>query len=325
MAPIIPRGLPDRHREALGWFAEHAGALYAWPRPLGDTLLATKAKGIYKPHWSVYALSVRQSLGGRYPDRPPAIRPDGTWSYLYFQENEDITERDSEYTNVGLLNCMRDAVPVGVMIQVQQHPGRYSVLGLALVTRWDGGYFLFEGLTALAGQASTGPRSLANSAAAIDNAIALADHDLTAAGAFSLLRPEGQQRTLTAIVQRRGQSAFRAQLLDCYGGRCAVTGTDAPQALEAAHILPYHGPATNVSSNGLLLRADIHTLFDLGLLSVEPDERRVVVSHRLLSTTYGPLNGCTVARPRSELADPNRAFLDMHMAWSGLGSSPFRR
>jgi hypothetical protein len=80
--------LPDRHRRALDWFVSHAGKEVPWPEPLEDgTKLATKAKGIYKPEWTQYALSIRQSLTTRYPDKEPVVRPDGTWSYFYYQEN----------------------------------------------------------------------------------------------------------------------------------------------------------------------------------------------------------------------------------------------
>ena len=155
--------LPNRLRFALLWFAEKAGTEQPWPQPLelpeGETLLASKAKGIYKPAWSSYALSVRQSLGGQYPDRDPIIRPNGTWLYWYFQENEDPTARDDEYTNRGLMECWRDSVPVGVMRQTQAGPRpRYQILGLALVAGWDGGYFFLEGF-APDGQAyPRGPR-----------------------------------------------------------------------------------------------------------------------------------------------------------------------
>ena len=57
--------LPERHQAALRWFAEHAGQELPWPTSLTDgTLLASKAKGIYKPSWTRYALSVRESLQG---------------------------------------------------------------------------------------------------------------------------------------------------------------------------------------------------------------------------------------------------------------------
>src|SRR4051794_15454460 len=89
--------LPEQHRAALLWFSERAGTDEPWPKHIssseGETLLASKAKGIYKPNWSNYALSVRQSLGGPYQDRPPVLRADGTWVYLYFQENTDFAAR----------------------------------------------------------------------------------------------------------------------------------------------------------------------------------------------------------------------------------------
>ena len=82
----ILSGLPEHHRTAPPWFAERIGAEHPWPQPMetdGEyTPLASKAKGIYKPRWSEYALSVRQTLGGPYPDRGPLTREDGTWSYL---------------------------------------------------------------------------------------------------------------------------------------------------------------------------------------------------------------------------------------------------
>src|SRR5574341_1139815 len=97
--------LPELHKTALLWFANNAGSEQSWPKaiggPDGETHLASKAKGIYKPAWSKYALSVRQSLRGAYPDQEPIIRADGTWAYAYFQENKEPSARDIEYTNRG--------------------------------------------------------------------------------------------------------------------------------------------------------------------------------------------------------------------------------
>ena len=141
--------LTEQHQAALRWFVTYRGRYHSWPASLSDgTLLATKAKGIYKPRWSTYALSVRQSLGGPYPDRDPRPRPDGTWSYDYFQENIDPNLRDSEYTNIGLVQCIKDRVPVGVLRQVARRPrALYRILGLALVVGWEDGYFYLEGFS----------------------------------------------------------------------------------------------------------------------------------------------------------------------------------
>lgn len=59
-------------------------------------------------------------------------------------------------------------------------------------------------------------------------------------------------------------------LLKAYGGKCAITGCDVLEALEAAHIYPLQGVATNDASSGLLRRSDLHTLFDLGTRDGRP-------------------------------------------------------
>lgn len=72
---------------------------------------------------------------------------------------------------------------------------------------------------------------------------------------------------------RLGQGAFRVLVTDAYTRRCAVTGEKTLPVLEAAHIKPYALKGPNRVSNGLLLRSDLHKLFDLGYLTVTPDLR----------------------------------------------------
>src|SRR5262249_25256052 len=79
------------------------------------------------------------------------------------------------------------------------------------------------------------------------------------------------------IRARRGRQQCRDALRKRYGGRCLVTGSRVAAVLEAAHIDPYRGDEENHAGNGLLLRADIHTLFDLDLLGIEPDSLRVEI------------------------------------------------
>lgn len=74
---------------------------------------------------------------------------------------------------------------------------------------------------------------------------------------------------LGQIRVRRGQGEFRKRLLAAYGMKCAVTGTEFADILEAAHIIPHVQGTDYRESNGLLLRADIHTLYDLHHLSVD--------------------------------------------------------
>ncbi|MBW4515261.1 MAG: HNH endonuclease [Timaviella obliquedivisa GSE-PSE-MK23-08B] len=92
---------------------------------------------------------------------------------------------------------------------------------------------------------------------------------------------DARERVLISIVRRQGQSQFRQQLLRVYKGKCAILGNDVEQALEAAHIIPYCGLETNTTSNGLLLRADLHTLFDLNLITIDPQTMKVLIAPKL--------------------------------------------
>jgi putative restriction endonuclease len=87
------------------------------------------------------------------------------------------------------------------------------------------------------------------------------------------------------IQKRRGQPKFRNALIERYGKRCMVTGCKLVAVLEAAHIDPYRVEGHNHAGNGLLLRADIHTLFDLDLLGIEPNDLSVEL-HPHIADTY---------------------------------------
>jgi hypothetical protein len=71
------------------------------------------------------------------------------------------------------------------------------------------------------------------------------------------------------VEQRQGQPSFRLALMVAYENKCAVTGCDIRDALQAAHIQPVGHGGKHSISNGLLLRADIHNLFDRGLLTID--------------------------------------------------------
>jgi hypothetical protein len=122
---------------------------------------------------------------------------------------------------------------------------------------------------------------------------------------------DARQRVLRQIVRRRGQPKFRSTLMTAYSGRCAVTGYEAGDALEAAHLRPYRGPESNTLSNGLLLRADIHTLLDLKLLAINPQTREVAVSRLLSATQYGSLSGKPLAEPALLSQRPSQDALDV--------------
>ena len=123
---------------------------------------------------------------------------------------------------------------------------------------------------------------------------------------------DARKRVTTSIVQRQGQSEFRRKLLTAYAGRCAISGCDAEPAIEAAHIFPYQGTQTNHITNGLPLRADIHTLFDLYLLSVQPDTYEIIVAPQLVETCYQEFWGKKLILPKNTFALPSSEALRKH-------------
>lgn len=122
---------------------------------------------------------------------------------------------------------------------------------------------------------------------------------------------DGRVWTLTAIAQRRGQGAFRAQLLEAYGSCCAISGCNAVSVLEAAHIKPYRGEHTHRVDNGLLLRSDLHTLFDLGQIWIT-SAHTIQIADSLRGTEYEALDGQALRLPARVEHHPNPAHLADH-------------
>ncbi|MBC6982875.1 HNH endonuclease [Caulobacter sp. 17J80-11] len=141
---------------------------------------------------------------------------------------------------------------------------------------------------------------------------------VSAAGDAIIVEPDseedGRKRVLAEIARRQGQKAFRNGLIDAYGGACAISGTAVLDVLQAAHISPYNGPKTNHVSNGLLLRADLHTLFDLKLLTINPNTMRVSVSPLLHGTPYGEFHDLALRTPDNAGQKPSTAALTKHFA-----------
>ena len=127
---------------------------------------------------------------------------------------------------------------------------------------------------------------------------------------------EAVRRRPVEVLQRLGQGAFRILVTDLYERRCAITREEALPVLQAAHIQPVASGGSHRLSNGLLLRSDVHTLFDRGYLTVTP-ERRVRVSRRLKADFdngehYYQLEGSTLWVPPSPEAQPRRDLLEWH-------------
>lgn len=123
---------------------------------------------------------------------------------------------------------------------------------------------------------------------------------------------DGRHRIIASIVRRLGQPVFRRRLFVAYNAQCAITRCPTAWVLEAAHITPYRGIRTNAVSNGLLLRADVHTLFDLALIAIDPQVMQVRVSSVLRTSPYQAFDGNSLQLPRVTASQPNPVALAQH-------------
>lgn len=241
MDPELIARISPEHRRRLAWFEEHQGEVSPAPGPLaGGLRLVSAPKGIYKPADLPYALSIKIKLGSPYADGVPVPTPGGGWLLEYHQEGPDPVARDTMFTNRGLMWCIADRVPVGVLRErtpASRHAARYDVLGLALPVRWSDGRFYFESLN---------PKAVpvVDPVSDVLEAMARAEVDQETAAESEALDDDydARLRIYRQIVSRQGQAAFRAVLLEAYSGRCAITGFDAVPALEGAHLRPYRVP-----------------------------------------------------------------------------------
>jgi putative restriction endonuclease len=118
------------------------------------------------------------------------------------------------------------------------------------------------------------------------------------------------------IRPRLGQGSFRILVTDAYERKCAVTNEKTLPALDAAHIKPYAESGEHLVNNGILLRRDLHALFDQGYVTITPS-MRLEISRRIKEEfengrDYYRLHGSLVRTPVNTAERPNRAYLEWH-------------
>jgi len=118
------------------------------------------------------------------------------------------------------------------------------------------------------------------------------------------------------VLPRLGQSSFRIIVADAYERRCALSSSKVLHVLESAHIKPYAANGSHSPTNGILLRQDIHTLFDLGYLTITPDYK-LEVSKRIKEEfdnghDYYSMQGREISLPAVEQFRPSREMLSWH-------------
>jgi hypothetical protein len=129
--------------------------------------------------------------------------------------------------------------------------------------------------------------------------------------------PGSLENITRSLSGRRGQQKFREELLSVYKC-CMVTGSTIIDILEAAHINPYSEGGTYAISNGLLLRSDIHTLFDLRLIAIDSKNLTIILSPKLMNSEYKHLHGKELIIPSGSTMLLDTKSLDLHRFWAKI-------
>lgn len=290
-------------------FVEYEGRQI--PRlPRGDEPMAANLpiklasqRGIHSPNYAglpsrgadkrKYALSIHSEGQRYYADKDVVPRPDGTWILDYKAHRTTPGKRLTDQSTQNLMNNLEDGVPVGVMVKNQADSG-YTVLGLAFVEQYNAETDSFV---------VHGPVNAQTDAS--HEFYLIKPSELTPEQEEELERLKRQisankddrvKRYLTTIARKR-QGDFRNALIGAYQGTCPVTHANVPEALQAAHIDPYRGANSQIVNNGMLLRADIHILYDANLLSIEPETHILRLSDRLMDSSYRSLADRPISLP----------------------------
>ena len=145
----------------------------------------------------------------------------------------------------------------------------------------------------------------------------LIDESQASANPFMLEEPQSRYNYSILSKVRIGQGAFRVLVTDSYQRKCSITGEKTLPVLESAHIQSYAKDGPHTISNGILLRSDIHKLFDTGYLTITTD-LKIEVSNRikeefLNGKEYYQYHGKSLTTiPKREIDRPNRQYIDWH-------------
>ncbi len=128
--------------------------------------------------------------------------------------------------------------------------------------------------------------------------------------------PQARYGEPIPVLPRLGQGIFRIQVTEAYDRRCAVTNERTLPALDAAHIKPYADDGLHTVNNGILLRRDLHALFDKGYVTVNPsmvfEVSRKIKEEYENGRDYYRLHGTQIRLPVNPLNRPSKEYIEWH-------------
>lgn len=306
--------LEKEQKNVLEWFYQKHGTLGSLPeskRTDNGNLIVSPAMGIFKSKNNEFATSIKQTLKGPYQDSEIILDRDKIGIFLYHQQStadkSDFYDKEHLAANIVLSQNMNKKIPVGVVIQQEgKIDGKniYKFL-IGMIYSWYDGFFIIQ---------IANDKKLINinrSESGIKNILTFNNQNMLQQEFDFKNIVDARKQQQRAIIVRQGQASFRNKLLDVYDKTCAISKVNVESALEAAHIFPYMEKETNVSSNGLLLRSDLHLLFDKKLIRIN-NEYIVEVDPILVNSVYGKYDGVSLQLPKNMNDYPNKKALASH-------------
>lgn len=310
--------VPPEFDEAYQWFREMEGSII--PRlPFGagapkltvpikisaqrgmhsPDYRSLPSKGADKQKYVLSAFIARKSAV--YCDADVVEHPDGTWTIEYGCQTPTPGKQATDRSNEYMMNNLRDGVPIAFMTPTEKG---YLVRGLAYVEAYNPITEMFT---------LHGPVSLETAGVnfyswlALDGLSEDEKDTLRKADGF-----DGEAYVAAQVMRRRRQDAFRKNVLEAYGGKCALTEVSTRNVLQAAHIDSFAKSQSHAVTNGILLRADVHLLYDAHLLTIRPDSGRIVVSDWVQDPMYRDLDGRQMRFPKNKDYRPDEQLLEIN-------------
>lgn len=280
--------------------------------------LVTRARGVYKPKGSEYALSVKIIADSRYGNKDSiSYLQDGRWSITYSPPTSP-NDRSAMSDKNALLKCMSDKVPLVVLERLTDKYDKlqgctYKILGLGLIESYnsDEDRFVIVGID---------DSSLMEISQIPDTEDASQEVQLYAhlSDEFQLFIEE-KRVSYTATSPQR-DSAFRRLVLREYDYTCAVCGLKVQlgglSEVTAAHIVPKEQNSTDDPRNGLALCRTHHWAFDNGLFTLTDDYRITLSPVLMIADTNNfdlmNMDGKQILLPNNEAICPPKEVLDWH-------------
>lgn len=313
---MLPENLRSNYEIAWRWFMDMSGTIGS--RMLGKRIPGTSEdfaisaqRGIHVPSKTGIALSITVVSRSIYSstDQPLINLPDGTWILEYSVHRNNTGGKTDTHWNDGLVNCFKLGLPVGVFIQ-ESRSGYVRYLAYVEEYHPERGIFTLHGPVTTETESLFTDRGMLASPSVEIEYMGYDSH----ARESSVAELEEDNRRYATIQRavREGQVEFRKRLMNAYDGRCACTGYGVAETLQAAHIISYRGCRSNIVSNGLLLRADLHLLFDSSLIAIDPNTYEFTTSRRLDGTDYASIQGRSLMLPKKKDLWPNESYLSAH-------------